>query len=320
MSYQHLFGPVPSRRLGVSLGVDLVPFKYCSMNCIYCEIGKTTNLTIQRDEYVSFREIRRELDDYLGKGPHLDYITFSGAGEPTLNSRIGEIITFLKENYSRYKIALITNSSLMSDTGLRREIREIDLILPSLDAATQGIFEKINRPEESLKTKEIIAGLVSFRRESSAEMWLEIFLLPGINDNEEELKCLKQAVEIIDPHRVQLNSLDRPGTERWLVKESDDRLAEIAEFFKPLPVEIIARKTEKIEFPEIDGEMEDKLISTIKRRPCTAEDISNILNLHIHEVTKYLEYLHKQGVIRAREQDRGVFYSWNNDPGKDEQK
>jgi len=290
------------------------------MNCIYCEIGKTTNLTIQRDEYVSYQEIKEELEDYLGTQPYLDFITFSGAGEPTLNSRIGDIITFLKKDFPDYRIALITNSSLLPDPELRKEVSGVDIILPSLDAASQKTFEKINRPVDSLKVKDIIAGLVSFRRESKAEMWLEIFLLPGINDDEEELKSIRQAVKIIDPHRVQLNSLDRPGTERWLVKEADNKLAEIAEFFQPLPVEIIARQTDKVSFPEIDGAMEDKLISTIKRRPCTAEDMSRILNLHIHEVTKYLEHLHKQGIIKAQEQERGVFYSWNSEAEKDKQK
>ncbi|MBW6516605.1 MAG: radical SAM protein [Candidatus Cloacimonetes bacterium] len=311
MNYEHLFGPVPSRRLGVSLGVDIVPFKYCSMNCIYCEIGRTTNLTMRRDEYVPFDEVRKELNDYLSSNPELDYITFSGAGEPTLNSRIGAMVSFIKKEYPKYKLALITNSSLLPDTHLRKEIRDIDLILPSLDAVTQEVFEKINRPCPALKTADIVKGLIAFRQESDAEMWLEIFFLPGINDHATEVSLLKETVQRINPHRVQLNSLDRPGTERWLIKEPQNKLEQIAQFLKPLPVEIISRKTVDMVFPEIDQQLEDKLISTIKRRPCTADDMAKILHLHIDEVAKYLHHLAKKGVITATEQETGVFYSLN---------
>ena len=311
MNYQHLFGPVPSRRLGVSLGVDLVPFKFCSMNCIYCEIGRTTDLTITRAEYVPFEEVKKELSNYLASKPHLDYITFSGAGEPTLNSHIGQIISFLKKDHSEYKIALITNSSLLPDPQLRKEIKDIDLILPSLDAVSSEVFEKINRPCPELKTSGIIEGLIAFRRESNAEMWLEIFLLPGINDHEEELALLKEAALRINPHRVQLNSLDRPGTERWLIKESEEKLNQIADFLKPLPVEIIARKATTPIFPEINQQLKDQLLSTIRRRPCTAEDMAGILHLHIDEVIKYLDYLCRKGTIKAIEQERGVFYTIN---------
>lgn len=312
MDYNHLFGPVPSRRLGVSLGVDLVAFKQCSMNCVYCEIGRTTELTKERREYVPFDEIRAELAEYLSKKPHLDYVTFSGAGEPTLNSRIGDIINYLKNEHPEYKIALITNSTLLPDRKLRHEIRDVDLILPSLDAVSQDIFEKINRPCQGIKTAEIIEGLISFRSESRAEMWLEVFLLPGINDHQQEIALLKEAILKIRPHRVQLNSLDRPGTERGLVKEPDDKLQQIAGFMKPLPVEIIARKASGTSFPEINQEMEEKLLSTIKRRPCTADDMAKILNLHIDEVAKYLHHLAKKGVITVSEQETGVFYSINN--------
>lgn len=312
MSLKHLFGPVPSRRLGVSLGVDLVPYKFCTMNCIYCEIGRTTDLTMTRAEYVSFEEIVKELQEYLANEPKLDYITFSGAGEPTLNSRIGDIVSFLKREYKKYKIALITNSTLLSDPGVRQEVIDIDLLLPSLDAISQSVFERINRPFPALDTISILEGLIAFRQESQAEVWLEIFLLPGINDQERELSLIKEAVLKIKPHRVQLNSLDRPGTERWLVKEPEEQLQKIAEFFKPLPVEIISRKQTKGEFPEIDEQMEEILISTIKRRPCTIADMSEILNLHIDEVAKYLDYLQKKGVLKVEEQERGVFYSWNN--------
>ncbi|MGC9361302.1 MAG: radical SAM protein, partial [Candidatus Syntrophosphaera sp.] len=146
MNYKHLFGPVQSRRLGYSLGVDLVPYKYCPLNCVYCEVQHTTHLTLQREEFFLLEEITSELDDFLSSQPELDYITFSGAGEPTLNSHIGDIVSFLKEKYPRYKLALLTNGILLSDAKVRREVLPCDLVLPSLDACHQDSFEKINRP------------------------------------------------------------------------------------------------------------------------------------------------------------------------------
>jgi wyosine [tRNA(Phe)-imidazoG37] synthetase (radical SAM superfamily) len=213
MAYKHLFGPVPSRRLGTSLGVDLVPFKVCSFNCIYCEVGATTNLTLERSEYVPVDAVLAELEDFLSTNPPLDYITFSGAGEPTLNSGIGRIVTHIKERYPQYKLALITNSSLFGDPTLRAEIAAVDLVLPSLDAVSPKVFARLNRPNHALSIDEIVEGLIAFRLESEATMWLEIFLSPGINDTPEELAALKAACSRIQPHSIQLNTLDRPGTD-----------------------------------------------------------------------------------------------------------
>lgn len=309
MKYKHLFGPVPSRRLGTSLGVDLVPHKYCSMDCVYCEVGATDNLTLVRDEYVSYDEIVKELRDYLKEKPYLDYITFSGAGEPTLNSRIGDVLKFIKTEYPQYKTALITNSTLLTDKKLRKEIEQINLLLPSLDAVSEEAFVKINRPAECINVNEIIEGLVEFRKESSAKMWLEVFFLPDVNDSKEELKLLKDAITKINPDKVQLNSLDRPGTEKWVTKESDEKLNEIAEFFKPLPAEVITRTAYKGRFPNINTVTEDKILSTIKRRPCTVIDLMSILGLHINEVNKYLAHLELENKIFRTEQETGVFYS-----------
>jgi len=150
MKFKHLFGPVPSRRLGISLGIDLVPYKTCTANCVYCECGKTTNLTIERKEYIPTDEILNELDVYLKQAPDLDYITFSGSGEPTLHSKIGEIINFLKKNYPQYKVAVLTNGTLLFHKELRDELKNADIIKPSLDAGSDEIFKKIKRPHENL--------------------------------------------------------------------------------------------------------------------------------------------------------------------------
>ncbi len=156
---KYIFGPVPSRRLGMSLGVDIIPHKTCSLDCVYCECGKTTNLTVKRKEYIPAGEVINELSIYLKDNPKLDYITFSGAGEPLLNDSIDKIIDFIKDNYD-YKTAILTNSSLFYDNSIIDKILRADLIKASLDAATEKIFKKINRPHPMLNLIEIIKGLI----------------------------------------------------------------------------------------------------------------------------------------------------------------
>ena len=226
--YKHLFGPVPSRRLGMSLGVDLVPHKVCSLNCIYCECGATTRLTTARDEYVPLKEVLAELGHFFGHHPDPDYITFSGAGEPTLNSRFGEVLSFIKREKPGIRTAVLTNGTLFSDRDVRRELLQADVVLPSLDAATGAAFRKINRPPKHLTVDTYIAGLVEFRKEYRGEIWLEVFILPGYNDDKENLAALREAILNVKPDRVQLNTLDRPGVIGGLRAATREELEKIA--------------------------------------------------------------------------------------------
>ncbi|KQC08912.1 MAG: radical SAM protein [Candidatus Cloacimonas sp. SDB] len=308
MVYKYLFGPVLSRRLGISLGLDLVPHKVCSLNCIYCEVGKTTLLTAERKEYVPVKHVIPELRDYLSQKPKLDYITFSGAGEPTLNSGIGEIISFLKTEFSEYKIALLTNGILFSSRRIRNEIIDVDLILPSLDAASEIVFQKINRPVEGVNVNDVIKGLVDLRKEFSGEIWLEIFLVPDINDTKQELTLLKSAVTRINPDKVQLNSLDRPGTEPWIESINREKIVQIAEFFKPLPVEIITQPKQKNKAENFNQNITEQILETIRRRPCTADDLEAILALNTIDLNRYLNILLEKGKIETIKQERGYFF------------
>ncbi len=192
--YKYLFGPVPSRRLGISLGIDLIPAKACSLNCVYCECGETTNLTIERREYVPYSDVIRELKHYLDNNPAPDFITFSGSGEPTLNSRIGDIIKFLKSKYTNVPIAVLTNGTLFNQKKVRTELLKADIVLPSLDAASELSFRKINRPFHSLSINKYIQGLIDFRKEYNGEIWLEVLILPKYNDDEENLKNTKKDI------------------------------------------------------------------------------------------------------------------------------
>ena len=160
--YKTLFGPVPSRRLGISLGVDLVPYKTCSLDCIYCECGATTHLTMKRKEYVAVDQVKNELVTYLSRDKKIDYITFSGSGEPTLNEGIGDVVQFLKSDYPRYKVALLTNSTLFDQPEVRRQVKDVDVIMASLDTATEPQFRRVNRPHPKLDLNSIIDGIAAF--------------------------------------------------------------------------------------------------------------------------------------------------------------
>ncbi|MDZ7333782.1 MAG: radical SAM protein [candidate division KSB1 bacterium] len=307
MGYRYIFGPVPSRRLGRSLGVDLVPHKTCTLNCIYCECGKTTHMTLERAEYVPTNEVIAELTKYLSQGPMLDFVTFSGAGEPTLHSGLGQIIIFLKQQFPQYKIALLTNGTLFFQPALRQEVANIDLILPSLDAADDQTMRRINRPHRLITASKLISGLVELKKIQTGLMWLEVFIVPGINDHPDHIEKLKEAIHQIKPDLVQLNSLDRPGTEHWVSSASLEQLQDIAERLD-WPIEIIAKFPMKKETPVYREDVAAAILEMIQRRPGTAEDLSQMLGLHITEVNKYLGQLIEMGVVHTRQMERGVFY------------
>lgn len=306
--YKYLFGPVPSRRLGMSLGVDLVPKKVCSLNCVYCEVGPTTKLTTRRLEYIPYSKIVNELSDYFATSPPPDYITFSGYGEPTLNSAIGKIIEFIKLKQPKIPVAVLTNGTLLSLPEVRNELRHANLVLPSMDAASQDVFEKINVPAKGLTIDKYIQGLVDFRKEFQGKIWLEIFILPGFNDDETELSKLKKAILKINPDRVQLNTLDRPGRVEKLQPASPEKLNQIINFWNLRNVEIIARAPERKNLAAYRKDVESAILGTIARRPCTADDLVQILGTHINEINKYLETLESEHKIIHCRKERGIFY------------
>ena len=229
-SMKYIYGPVKSRRLGLSLGVSLTPYKICSFDCIYCQLGKTTQRTSQRKEYINVEEIIGEIKNWLTdnslRAKELKYITFSGAGEPTLNINIGRLITGIKE-ITNTPIAILTNSSHLSDPQVRKSITGASLIVPSLDAVTQDIFEKIDKPEEGVKISDIIDGLVALRKEFRGQIWLEVMLIKGINDSLEHIRKLKKVIERINPDRIQLNSPVRKTLQQDVCGVDEATLKEI---------------------------------------------------------------------------------------------
>jgi len=237
----HIFGPVASRRLGRSLGIDLIPFKTCTYNCVYCECGATTNLSIRRADFFPPEEIIAELDQILVKKPDLDYITFAGSGEPTLSLSIGQIIGYLKERYPHYRVAVLTNGSFCPLPEVRNALLSADLIIPTVSTTSQKTFERIHRPQSHLSVTSIIDGIIALRELFSHQIWIEVFLIPLLNTTEEELTSLRQVIASIRPDRIQLNTLDRPGTESWIPPMDHDDLERIRDFFSEIgiPVDII---------------------------------------------------------------------------------
>jgi len=306
--YHYLFGPVPSRRLGISLGIDLVPMKTCSLNCIYCECGSTTNLTLTRREYVPLAQAKTEFLHYLSNHPKPDYITFSGSGEPTLNSRIGEAIRFIQSHETGIPVAVLTNGTLLSDPQVRNELKPASVVMPSLDAATDKVFIKINRPHPRLPIERMLDGLIQFRKEFKGRIWLEIFIVPGINDTDSELAALKSAILNIRPDRVQLNTLDRPGPVSSIRSATPEELQRIIRFWGLDNISIIAKAQVRKKIVSYRKDVEGAILETIARRPCTLEDLTNILGLHANEVNKYLDVLEADKKVSVNHLARGQFY------------
>jgi wyosine [tRNA(Phe)-imidazoG37] synthetase (radical SAM superfamily) len=248
---------------------------------VYCECGATTTLTNERAEYVRTPDILAELEDFLKTRPRLDYITFGGSGEPTLNSGLGDMVRKVKKNFPAYKTALLTNGTLLFMNEVREAIMPFDCVLPSMDAVSEEAFRAVNRPHGDLRVGDVIEGLAAFSKVYTGALLFEVFIVPSVNDNAAELGLFKKALLEIRPTRVQLNSLDRPGAESSVQPATPARMKEIAEFLLPLPVEIISRGSAGVA-PELTGNTLETLVSTIRRRPLTIEEIAVFLNQTIN--------------------------------------
>jgi wyosine [tRNA(Phe)-imidazoG37] synthetase (radical SAM superfamily) len=303
---KYVYGPVPSRRLGISLGVDLIPKKICTYDCIYCQIGRTTQQTTERKEYCPPSSILQDVREALKEwGDTVDYIAISGSGEPTLNQAIGEVIEGIKKLIP-CPVAVITNSSLIHQAEVRQALLLADVVMPSLDAATTPVFHTINRPHPSLQIAQIIKGLADFRREYQGQIWLEVLLCRGVNDGREEIEALRKAVRIIKPDKVQLNTVVRPAMEDYAVALSLDSMEQIRASLGE-KAEIIAEFAGHGQ--TIPGaHVEEKVIHLIQRRPVTPDDLARILGLHNLEITKILDKLTKEGMITYRVFNHRLYY------------
>lgn len=239
-----VFGPLKSRRLGNSLGVGLLPFKTCSHDCIYCECGATTNLTVDRKDYYPVDSIPAQIDAVIAKNVPIDYVTFSGMGEPTLQKDLNVIIDHVHNLNCGIKTCLLTNASMLDRAEVRAELKNLDLIVPSLDGSNEEEFQQINRPHSSVTLAKTVEGCITFRREYPAiKMWLEVFIVPGINDSAESQERFIELFRQINPDKIQLNSLDRRGAVDWIKVPAREEMEKIATTFTAagFNVEIVSR-------------------------------------------------------------------------------
>lgn len=313
---KHVYGPVPSRRLGRSLGVDLVPFKVCSYDCIYCQLGRTTEKTLERREYVPIAEILTELKSLLAQGAAPDYISLAGSGEPTLNSGIGELIRNIKEITS-IPVAVLTNGSLLWRDDVQEELLAADLVLPSLDAGDAALFELVNRPHGGISFERMVEGLVTFTRRFPGEVWLEVLLLGGVTGIPREAEKINELIERIQPQRVQLNTVARPPAEDFAFALSTKQMRALQKSFT-VPVELINENPEASpERSDTSAVDEERILALLERRPCTCGDLAKGLGLHVMAAMKALDPLLAAGKINAVVIGGKPFYRTRQAPEKE---
>ncbi|WP_338998746.1 radical SAM protein [Fusobacterium animalis] len=277
--YKHVFGPVPSRRLGISLGVDLVVSKSCNLNCIFCECGATKKIQLKRQRFKDMNEILNEIQSVL-KDIKPDYVTFSGSGEPTLSLDLGNISKAIKEDLKfKGKICLITNSLLLADKQVIKELEYIDLIIPTLNTLKQDIFEKIVRPDYRTSVDEIRKGFINLNNSNyKGKIWIEIFILENINDSEENFIEIANFLnsENIKYDKIQLNTIDRVGAERDLKAISFDKILKAKKILEENglhDVEIIKSLSELEENQKI--QINKELLDNMKQKRLYQEEEIN---------------------------------------------
>jgi wyosine [tRNA(Phe)-imidazoG37] synthetase (radical SAM superfamily) len=307
---RHVFGPVPSRRLGRSLGVDLVPYKTCTYDCVYCQLGRTTNLTIARSEYVPTAEVIREIEQVLAAPAPPDYVTFSGSGEPTLHTGLGDIIDAVKR-ITTVPVAVLTNGSLLYDPDVRDDCMKADLVVPSLDAADPKMFRCVNRPHRDISFLKTVTGIADFRKDFPGSMWLEVFLLYGVTGVGPYVRRMLPWIEKIGAEKVQINTAVRPGTEDSARPVPDEDLRDLATIIREVSgpnVEIVASSGAHQKQGEFVAQRED-VLAMLRRRPCSIEDVAAGLGIHRNEAIKYIDELEKAGRIRSETRQGITFFS-----------
>ena len=315
----HLYGPVPSRRLGLSCGIDIVPFKVCTLDCVYCQLGKTARTTTERKEYVPIEPVLAELKEALSEGLAADYITIAGSGEPTLNSRLGELIDGIKK-LTNIPVAILTNGTLLYRQDVRDDCSKADVVMPSLDAGDEQTFQRINRPNSVISIEKLISGQCEFRKVFSGRIWLEVFFVEGINTADEQIAQIKDAIELINPDKVHLNTAVRPTADLKITRLSAEKLQQIAGRLGPKS-EVVAEFSPACSGILSESKIEDvpghhfvvnrktqALLSMLKRRPCSLNDICSGLGIKHNEAIKSISNLQNRGIIQVEEKDGTVFF------------
>ena len=299
----YVFGPVPSRRLGRSLGVDLVPFKTCPYDCIYCQLGATTHKTDQIQTLAPPDVIIEELRDKIAAQP--DYITLGGSGEPSLYQELGPLIHAIK-SFTTVPVAVLTNGSLLWRQELRSSLLQANLVVPSLDAGSEAVFQAVNRPVDGLSFETMLEGLIAFRDEFRGAYWLEIFLLAGYNDHEEEVRKMAACARRIRPDRIQLNTVSRPPTESFAEPVPPDRMAYFTGLFQP-EAEVIAEYPDSA--PSEGPAGREEVLDLVRRHPATAADAAAGLGISLNDAEMLLEDLLDANAVTASKIGDRTYYT-----------
>jgi len=293
---KYLFGPVPSRRLGLSLGVDLIPPKTCSYDCLYCQIGKTTCKAIEPAAYVPAEAVLAELNETLAKVKP-DYVTFSGSGEPTLHVGLGRLIAYVKERTGA-KVAVLTNGSLLYRPEVRERLLKADVVMPTLSTVREETFRAIHQPHEDLNVAGLVEGLKSLRKSFRGQLFIEVMLLAGFNDRDEEIERLGQVILEIAPDRVQLNTVVRPPADAKAIPLDRKKLEYIKRVFGE-SAEIIAASPIRGN-QHFRGTLSAAVLEMARRRPVTVEDVAGALDAPLFEVDKTVKALVHKGELREQ--------------------
>jgi wyosine [tRNA(Phe)-imidazoG37] synthetase (radical SAM superfamily) len=305
--FRYIYGPVPSQRLGLSLGVDLVPLKTCTYDCIYCQLGRTTCKTTARQEYFPITGILQELEQKLADGPVPDYVTLSGSGEPTLNARLGELIEKIKKLTS-IPVAVLTNGSLLWRSEVQDALMEADLVLPSLDAGDDFLFQYVNRPHREIGFEQMVHGLAEFTARFSQPVWLEVFLLAGVTNIIAEVEKIAALARRIRPEKVQLHTVSRPPAEEFACPISWNQMQEFATLFNGKVEVIRPGEYDKSQAPVLNEATDADILALLSRRPCTVQGVSAGLGLPAGEVTRRIEALAAQGEVTPVQNNGAIFY------------
>lgn len=311
-----IYGPVPSRRLGISLGIDIVPYSTCTFDCVYCQLGRTFNRVNHREglDFPNTDEIIEYISINIEKNHNLDYITVSGSGEPTLNPDLGEIADRIHA-ITDFRLALITNSSLLIHNFVLDNAKKFDLILPSLDAGDNKTFKAINRPERGFDIHEIVNGIKQLKRRSKGKVWLEVMLVKGkvTNTTDEQIDNIIGKISEIHPHKVFLNSPTRPPNEPWIeplsIKEMNTIMSKMEDdLSQDVEIEIVSKKAVSgYKIPSQD-DVSNRILRMLSIRPCTLKDISSATGLNPNEAAKHLERLLDLGQISKRTSNDETYY------------
>ncbi len=296
MNPKYIFGPVPSRRLGNSLGINPIPLKTCNYSCVYCQLGKTSDLKNEIKEYFPLNEIEAELVDFFQNVRNLpDYITIVGEGEPLLYSKLGELINFIKETFLP-PVALITNGSLLYLKEIRDSVSDVDVILPTVDTVIPETFKKINRPHRDLKLEKILEGLLLTRKSVKGEFWAEVMLVKGLNDSEKEISALSEYFKKLKPDRIFINIPVRPPADSW-VESPDISAFHIVEKYIP-EAEFINFSASGIIDPEAYDSLEELIISVSRRHPISLQLLKNSVKESDEKIEKAIKKLESEEKIK----------------------